>query len=238
MNKGSVFTVLLFTLLCILINPCLFAGEVIKDNIYPVKKTLIPNDTLNIDNLSENKVDPEPKKYGGKFGFEFGMGMQGSLSFFQIGLLFPKINDRLFLDIKARICSSITWATFIDMETGEAVSFHPVVAAGIISFGGCSPLIYDCIRMYGGMDLLSGYSFTPYDSVIYEVDNLIGDNLTFAIIGYFGLELFTAPTIAFYLDGGGGFKSLFGDKENTYVIASSWLGSGFGIKMGMRFFLK
>ena len=40
-----------------------------------------------------------------------------------------------------------------------------------------------------------------------------------------------------FLDAGGGFKSLIGDKQNPYVVASSWLGSGFGIKMGMRFYL-
>jgi hypothetical protein len=235
MEKMSDFFTLILILLSILLYSPIFADE--YGNEYPQDKSLLLNTTLPVNNLSENKDSPGQQKPGNKFGFEFGMGIQGSLSFFQIGVLFPKINNRLFLDVKARICSSVTWATFIDMETNEAVSFHPVVAGGIISFGGCSPFIYDCIRMYGGMDLLLGYSFTPYDSVIYEVDNLIGDNLTFAILGYFGLELFTAPKMAFYLDGGGGYKSLFGDKENIYVIASSWLGSGFGFKMGMRFFL-
>ena len=39
------------------------------------------------------------------------------------------------------------------------------------------------------------------------------------------------------LDAGGGWKSIAGDKANPYVIAGSWLGSGFGIRMGMRFYL-
>jgi hypothetical protein len=84
-------------------------------------------------------------------------------------------------------------------------------------------------RMYGGMDILLGHSFTPYDSLIYGTGNLIGRNLTFALWGYYGLELFTADRISYCLDSGGG------DKENLYAMASSWLGSGFGIKTGMRF---
>ena len=90
--------------------------------------------------------------------------------------------------------------------------------------------------MYGAMDLLLGYSFTPYDSLIYGTGNLIGKNLTFALWGYYGIEIFNAEKISYYLDTGGGFKSLKGDKSNLYVIASSWLGSGFGMKIGMRFY--
>ena len=139
--------------------------------------------------------------------------------------------------VKARMLSSLTWATFINQKTLEAVSFHPDVIGGVLSFGGCSPLLYGLLRMYGGSDILLGWSFTPWDSALYGVGNLIGDNLTYAFWGYFGFELFTAPTIAVFLDAGGGLKSLAGDKTNPYATASSWLGSGFGIKMGMRFYL-
>ena len=117
---------------------------------------------------------------GTGFGLEACAGMQGALSYYQIGVLLPKINDRLFLALSARLASSLTWATFIDYDTKEAISFHPLVASGVLSFGGVSPLIYDALRMYGGMDLLLGYSFMPYDSADYGVPNLIGENLTFA----------------------------------------------------------
>lgn len=111
-----------------------------------------------------------------------------------------------------------------------------LAAAGVLSCGGYSSPIYGCVRMYGGTDFLIGYSFTPYDSLIYGTGNLIGANLTFAVLGYFGLEFFTSEKTALILDAGGGYKSLFGDETNQYVIASSWLGCGFGIKMGMRFY--
>lgn len=36
---------------------------------------------------------------------------------------------------------------------------------------------------------------------------------------------------------GGGFKSLLvEDRTNAYAVASSWLGSGFGIQMGSSFY--
>lgn len=174
---------------------------------------------------------------GKSLGFAFSMGTQGILSFGEISVRLPLIGESFFVDVRARMMSSLTWATFIDLSSGASVSFHPDVIGGVISFGGCSPMLFGVLRMYGETDLLLGYSFTPWDSAIYGVGNLMGDNLTFAVWGCFGFELFTANTMSIFLDGGGGFKSLFGDKTNPYVIAGSWLGSGFGIKLGMRFYL-
>lgn len=42
-------------------------------------------------------------------------------------------------------------------------------------------------------------------------------------------------TSAFSLGAQGGAVA-FCDKSNMYAVASSWLGSGFGIKTGMRFY--
>jgi hypothetical protein len=174
---------------------------------------------------------------GNSLGLEFSMGTQGILSFEEIGVRLPMIGESFFIEVKARLLSSLTWATFINMQTGDTVSFHPDAIGGVVSFGGVSPMIHDMLRMYGQSDILLGYSFMPWDSAIYGVGNLIGENLTFAIWGCFGLELFTAKSLSVFLDAGGGFKTVFGDKQNLYVVASSWLGSGFGIKMGMRFYL-
>jgi len=172
---------------------------------------------------------------GDTFAFQFGMGIQGALSFLEVGIVSPTLGDQVVLGLKARVMSSLTWATFIH-QNGESVSFHPVVVGGVLSCGGSSPFIEDRFRMYGGMDILLGYSFTPYDSIIYDIGNLIGENLTFALWGYYGIEVFTEEKISYLLDAGGGYKSLKGDKSNLYTIASSWLGSGFGIKTGMRFY--
>ena len=172
---------------------------------------------------------------GGSTALQFGIGIQGSLSFAEVGVVFPSIGDAIFLGFKIRSMSSLTWATFIH-QNGEAVSLHPVVIGGIVTVGGASPMIEEVYRMYGGMDLLLGYTFTPYDNAIYKTGNLVGRNLTFALWGFYGLELFTDEKIAYFLDSGGGYKSLFCDKSNPYAIASSWLGSGFGIKTGMRFY--
>ena len=174
---------------------------------------------------------------GTSMGFEYSNGTMGSFSFFQAGFFLPRIRDTLTVGISARICSSLTWATFINMDTGAAVSFHPVLAAGVFSFRGNSPMIHDMLVMYGGSDILLGYTFTPYDSLIYGTANLVGPNLTFGVVGYFGFELFTGPAISFFIDAGGGFKSISGDEENQYVIAVSWLGSGFSYRMGLRYYL-
>ncbi len=173
----------------------------------------------------------------GRFAVDAGVGMQGILSFEEVGIRMPLFGRGAFIGVKARLLSSLTWATFIDMRTGRAVSFHPDVIGGVLAFGGASPMLRDSLRMYGQAELLLGYSFTPWDSAIYGVGNLIGDNLTFAVRGCFGLELFTSETLSVFFEAGGGFKSLIADKTNPYVIASSWLGSGFGFEMGTRFYL-
>ena len=178
-------------------------------------------------------VTMEVAALGDSLGLQVGIGVQGSLSYFECGVILPPIGDRVSIGLKARGMSSVTWATFIHKD-GRSVSFHPVVVGGVVSVGGASPLFDETYRMYGGMDFLLGYSFTPYDSLIYKTGNLIGPNLTFGVWGYGGIEVFTAQKLSYCLDSGGGFKTLFGDKKNLYAIGSSWLGSGFGIRTGLR----
>ena len=170
------------------------------------------------------------------FGLQIGAGIAGSMSYFEVGVILPKIDGKLFIDVKARWMSSITWVTFVNMETSETVSFHPVVVGAVVSVGTVGPLVNDEFRVYGGSDILLGYSFTPYDSLAYGIGNLIPPNLTFGVWGHFGFDYFTSDTTSIYIQSGGGFKSLLvEDKTDAYAVASSWLGSGFGIEMGSRF---
>lgn len=174
---------------------------------------------------------------GNGLGFEFGAGIAGSLSYFEIGLSMPKISETVFVDLKARWMSATNWVTFVNMQTSETVSFHPVVVGGVISVGTVGPLVDDELRVYGGTDLLLGYSFTPYDSLAYGVGNLIPPNLTFGVFGHFGFEYFLSDKSSLYVQSGGGFKSmLVEEKTDAYAVASSWLGSGFGVQMGSHFY--
>ena len=163
------------------------------------------------------------------------MGIQGILSYFEAGLLRTGMGGNKFMGVRAKFMSSLTWATFAD-EDGQVVSCHPVVAGGAFTFGGSSPLLHDIFRARGGTDILLGYTFTPYDNLFYHTGNLVGDNITFGVTGFFGLELFTGEHTSIYFDAGGGFKMHTGDEENPYVIASSWLGSGFMLRVGMTFY--
>lgn len=173
---------------------------------------------------------------GGAIGLEISTGIQGILSFFEVGVMWPEVRGNMFLGLRAKSMSSITWATFID-EDGEYVSFHPVVVGGAFSIGGASPLVHGFLKAHGGMDILLGYSFMPYDSYFYDTGNLIGDNLTFGFLGFFGFEIFTAERLSIFIDAGGGFKSMVvDDRDNLYAIASAWLGSGFGLRIGITFY--
>lgn len=186
------------------------------------------------EDVTPGAVDPDA---GRTLALEFGLGTQGVLSYEEVGVRFPLIGKASFASVKVRLASSLTWATFTDLGTGQTVSLHPDFIAGVLSFGGVSPFVLGPVRMYGACDLLLGYTFTPWDSLVYGTGNLVGANLTYGVLGHFGIELFTTPKMSVHLDAGGGFKSVTGDKANQYLIASSWLGSGFGFRMGMRFYL-
>jgi hypothetical protein len=116
-------------------------------------------------------------------GLELSIGTQGIMSFEEVGVRLPMNGGSFFIDLKARFLSSLTWATFINMQTGKSVSFHPDAVGGVVSFGGACPMLYGILRMYGESDIFLGYSFMPWDSALYGVGNLIGDNLTYAIWG-------------------------------------------------------
>jgi hypothetical protein len=168
---------------------------------------------------------------------EAAAGLQGPLSFFQVGLMFPEVKKNMFVGLKLKYLSSLNYVTFIDpADSGKYISFHPVVIGAVFSIGGCSPVTHGFMKAYGGMDLLIGSSSTPYDDLVYNTGNLMGDNVTFIISGYFGLEMFTNEKTSIFIDAGGGFKAVSGDEDNMYVSASSWIGSGFNFKMGVRFY--
>jgi len=174
---------------------------------------------------------------GNGWGWQFGTGISGSLSYFETGLIFPRIDETVFINVKLRAMSAVTWTNFTNMNTGESVSFHPVVVGGCLSVGGGNPVIEEYFKVYGGTELFLGYSMTPYDSLFYEVDNLFPPNLTFGIWGHFGLEFFTSDNNSVFIQSGGGFKSMFvEDKTDPYAVAGSWLGSGFGIEMGSNIY--
>jgi len=213
-------------------HPAEHSIEAIKN----VKDNLLPNTFLSSAAARSSADVPEDLTEPGiGTGLGFGMGIQGILSYFEAGVLRTGVGGNKFIGVRAKYMSSLTWATYAD-EDGQVVSCHPVVVGGVFTFGGTSPLLHGLFRARGGTDVLLGYSFTPYDNLIYKTGNLIGNNVTFGVTGFFGLELFTGEHTSIYFDAGGGFKMHTGDEENPYVIASSWLGSGFMLRVGMTFY--
>lgn len=175
---------------------------------------------------------------GKNSNIEITTGQQGAFSFYQFGFNFPQFIDNFIIGVKFRGMSSLTWATFIDEKTKDSVSFHPITLAGVLSMGGTGNITSYAFRNYGAFEILAGYSFTPYDSIIYGVGNLIGNNITLGIFGIYGIEYFTTPTSSIFIESGGGFKTIKAVDKNQYVIAGSWLGSGVTFRMGTKIYFK
>lgn len=172
-------------------------------------------------------------------GFEITTGLQGSMSFAQIGAKYSPSKHNFWIGLKFREMSSITWVTFIHMETNESVSFHPFILAGIITMGGSSMQWKDNFKVYGYSEILIGHSSTPYDSYFYNVSNLIGKNVTYGIFGVFGIEFLASKRTSLFIESGGGYKSMVvPDKKNQYAVACGWIGSGVTLRMGTTIYLK
>lgn len=175
---------------------------------------------------------------GNAVGLSVGIGTQGEFSYLEAGVALPRLGA-LTIELKARAMSCLNWVPTLDPSL-KPPAFHPVAVGGIVSFGGASPVFSGLFRAYGATDIFLGYTFTPYDSAIYGVGNLIGPNLTYALTGYFGVELFTGEKSSIFIDSGGGFKNFYvdpGRKTDPYVVAASWIGSGFGFRMGTKLYL-
>lgn len=175
---------------------------------------------------------------GEGLGFEVSTGGRGAMSFVELGVLMPQLFGHMTSGLKLTAMSATSWVTFNNLETREAITLHPVILGGVLSLGGTSEVVRDFVRVHGGVELLIGTTLTPYESYFYQRDNLIGDNLTYGIFGVFGLELFTRDNLAFFIDGGGGFRSYrVEDKDDIAAVAAGWIGSGYLIKVGTRFYL-
>ncbi len=175
---------------------------------------------------------------GNTLGFSVAIGTQGAFSYIEAGVTLPKLGA-LAVEVKARAMSCLNWVPTLDPSLTPP-AFHPVAVGGALSFGGASPMFSGFFRAYGATEIFLGYTFTPYDSAIYGLGNLIGPNLTYALTGYFGVELFTSDKSSIFIDSGGGFKNLYvdaGRKTDPYVVAASWVGSGFTFRMGTKLYL-
>ena len=61
--------------------------------------------------------------------------------------------------------NSITWGTFVNMETSETISFHPVAVGAVVRVATIGPLVNGEFRVYGGSEILLGHSFAPHDGL-------------------------------------------------------------------------
>lgn len=190
------------------------------------------------DHATETTPARDPVLAPKGLGLEAATGIYGSMSFAEVGVVFPQLFPHFASSFKLVGMSALTWASFTDLDTGKSVSVHPVVVGGVLTVGGTSELVHGFLRAYGGVDLLLGHTLTPYDSYFYDTGNVVGNNVTYGVFGTFGIELFTNPKWAIFLESGGGFKSPYLlDEETQAAVAVAWLGSGVTLRMGTRFYL-
>ena len=132
--------------------------------------------------------------------------------------------------------NSITWGTFVNMETSEIVSLHPVVVGAVVRVATIGPLLNGEIpRVRRERDLV-GSLVCPLRRPCIWCRESDPPKLTFGVWGHFGFGSFTSEIPSVYAQSDGGFKSLLTEeRKNPYAVARSWHGRGFDISMGSRF---
>lgn len=185
--------------------------------------------------------EPEPGRgpaLGSNAAIEVGTGFHGGMSFAEAGVALPQFLPNFRISLGAIGMSAATWATFSDQETLETTTIHPVILGGTLSIGGTSEPVQDLLRAYGSVKWLLGTTKTPYDDFFYGTDDLVDDKLTYGLFAAFGLEVVSGTRSSFFVEGGGGFRSLVvDDEEDRYAVTAAWLGSGAMVRLGTRIYL-
>jgi hypothetical protein len=155
------------------------------------------------------------------------------MSFAEAGVALPQLLPNFRIGLGAIGMSAATWATFSDQETLETTRIHPVILGGTLRIGGTSEPVPDLLRAYGSVKMLLGTTKTPYDDLSQGTDDLVDDKLTYGLFATFGLEVVGGSRSTFFVEGGGGFRSLVvDDEEDRNTVTAAWLGSGAMIRLG------
>ena len=162
-------------------------------------------------------------------GLDVSTGLIGMFAPIHLGLLFPKLSERVQLGVRAEWSMPAVNIAHED-ASGEVVTYLPWMATGGLFVHVGSGVLRELIRAYFGAEAYVGTTVST-DPVY------IGDNVTVGLNLYGGLELYVTQRVVLFLEGGvaGVFTIEYGDQGSLGGISQHG-GTGFFIRFGPRFY--
>ncbi len=163
-------------------------------------------------------------------GLDVSTGLIGSFAPVNLGLLFPKIGERVQLGIRATWSMPAVNIAHEDVN-GDVITYLPWMITGGFFLHAGSGVIRQLVRVYFGAEVLVGSTFATRDGII-------GDNVTLGVYLWAGLEAYVNQRIAFFIEGGasGVFTLEYGEAGSLGGITQHG-GTGFFLRIGPRFYL-
>jgi regulator of replication initiation timing len=204
------------------------------------KRNLADNSN-DINKADSNKPAVQKVQWGKGAALEISGGLQAIYTQVHIGIIFPKINNILILGLKFDYSQSISPYNYFDKKDDTITKVFPSIISLTSSIGATTPLYFNFMRFYGIGEVFTGYKIR--DSRV-DSENIV--TAAFGVFGFAGLEIYFSPIVCFYIETGGGWLGFYDfairdNKDSNYNVDRGELyneigGSGFGFRIGMRFY--
>ena len=175
-------------------------------------------------------LERELIRTGPGVGLDLSTGLIGSFAPVNLGLLFPKLGERVQLGVRATWSMPAVNIAHEDID-GEVITYLPWMITGGIFLHAGSGVIRQLLRVYFGTEVIVGSTFATREGII-------GDNVTIGLYLWAGLEAYINQRIAFFIEGGaaGVFTLEYGEAGSLGGITQHG-GTGFFLRIGPRFYL-
>lgn len=174
-------------------------------------------------------TQPGPVRTGPGVGLDVSAGLIGVFASVNVGLLFPKLGERVQLGLRASWSMPAVEVAHEDIDD-EVISYLPWMITGGLFVHAGSGVIRDLVRVYFGAELVAGATFATRSG-------LIGDNVTVGLYLWGGLEVYVNQRVVLFIEGGasGVFTIETGEAGALGGITQHG-GSGFFARVGPRFY--
>ncbi len=205
-----------------------------KNNELEVQLEEIKQNDGSVEVVGNDHIALQKNQWGEGFAFEFAGGTQGLYGSGMIGVIFPRIKNTISFGLRVNFNGYMGQSDAV--VNGVETAFSPLALTGSLILIHSSPMLFNFIRVYGVYEVQLGYTYTP--GYLTETASIYGYNLTFAALGYGGIEFYTSKWYSMFFECGGGVTKVFSDFANSKNgVQSSWNGSGFAMRFGAKVYI-
>lgn len=173
---------------------------------------------------------PEEIVTGRGVGLDISTGLIGIYAPVNIGLVFPKLGERVHLGLRATWAMPAITLAHENAAGTDVITYLPWMATGGLFVNVGSHVIRQLLRVYFGAELYAGVTVATRAG-------LIGNNVTIGVNFFGGLEFYVSQRFVIFLEGGlAGVFTLVYDNAGELGDTSQHGATGFILRFGPRFY--